>query len=282
MPSDRSQDDGVARHSSRPSCFVIAPLGADKSATRRGTDGLIDVVIRPVLSSLGYETVCAHQIAIPGSITGQVIEHLLGDQIVVANVTGLNPNVMYELGVRHAARLPVVTLAEEGTDLPFDVADERTLFFVNDMAGVEELRPRLQEAVLSAVKEKEPDNPVYRAWKSAILKSTMSSGSPERAMFERLEAIESMLRTLTAEHLLPRRKGVAVAVSGEQESVGAFLRELRTRNGNIGGGEAAATESGASVELWVSTPEQMHAVREIAQSHCVMVDAPDQFRSRGR
>lgn len=68
---------------------------------------------------------------------------------------------MYELAVRHAARLPVIVLAQKGTDLPFDVADERTLFFAHDMAGVEELKLRLSEAVTAAEQDLNPDNPVY-------------------------------------------------------------------------------------------------------------------------
>ena len=136
----------------------------------------------------------AHRIDTPGSITGQVIEHILVDELVIVNLTDLNPNVMYELAVRHSARLPVISLAEEGKILPFDISDERTIFYVDDMAGVNKLAPNLEKMVQEALEDTEPDNPVYRAAKNKVMKEMHPQGDFQSYVLQRLDRFESMLQ----------------------------------------------------------------------------------------
>lgn len=175
-------------------CFIVTPIGKDGTEVRRAADGLIDSVIEPVCKSLGLEMFVAHRIDTPGSITGQVIEHLLNDDLVIANLTTLNPNVMYELAVRHAARLPVVSLAEEGTALPFDISDERTIFYIDDMAGAKKLIPALEKMAAEAIADLEPDNPVYRAAKNKVMKDLQPQGDYQSYILERMDRFESLLQ----------------------------------------------------------------------------------------
>ncbi|MBL4585789.1 MAG: hypothetical protein JKX84_01830 [Flavobacteriales bacterium] len=170
-------------------CFIISPLGSEKSDTRRKADGLIDSAIRPVLSKLGFEVKAPHDIAASGSITKQVIELLLEAELVIANLSELNPNVMYELAVRHAKRLPVVSLAENGTKLPFDIADQRTIFYDNDMFGAETLKPQLRKAVEEALTDSEPDNPIYRVIEHQVLKSVEPESDAQAVILKYLDEL---------------------------------------------------------------------------------------------
>jgi hypothetical protein len=187
-------------------CFIISPLGSENSEIRRKADGIIKSVFEPVLDELGFESIAPHEISESGSITRQVIEHLLDDDLVIANLTTLNPNVMYELAVRHAKRLPVVVVAEKPIDLPFDIATERTLLYDNDMAGVEELKPKLKQAIKVALKDDEPDNPIYRVLeKKSILKNIEIPNDLNKYLINKFDDLSSKIDNIIYEKSKPSK-----------------------------------------------------------------------------
>ena len=108
-------------------CFVIAPIGEPDSDTRKRSDQVLKHVIEPPCQERGYNVVRADKTSQPGLITTQVIDKLLKAELVVADLTEHNPNVFYELAVRHAAQKPIIHLIEDGESIPFDVADFRTI-----------------------------------------------------------------------------------------------------------------------------------------------------------
>ena len=68
-------------------CFIITPIGDDTDPIRRHIEGIIDAALRPALEDK-YD-------------------------LVVANLTNRNPNVMYELALRHSLGKPVIMMHVE-------------------------------------------------------------------------------------------------------------------------------------------------------------------------
>ncbi|MGV3561562.1 hypothetical protein [Larkinella arboricola] len=185
----------------KKTCFVASPIGSGSSEIRRAADGLIDSVLKPVLEELNYEVIAPHRIDGPGSITNQIIEYLLNCDLVIANLTRTNPNVMYELAVRHGIGKPVISIAEEGTILPFDIAAERTIPYSNDMAGVQELKKALKAAILGITDAKTIDNPIYRVLEKQSLYESIKGKTPDDSfqlfVVDRLQELTDQISKIT-------------------------------------------------------------------------------------
>lgn len=156
-------------------CFIITPIGDENTTIRRHIDGMIDGVIFPILERKGYKMEVAHRITTPGSINKQVISKIYSADLVIANLTELNPNVMYELAFRHATKKPVIMIMERGEKrLPFDVNSERTIFYENDFQGAIDLKERILNTIDTIEQSySDIDNPIYTALESISEKETV-------------------------------------------------------------------------------------------------------------
>lgn len=110
-------------------CFYVTPIGDEDSEARRHADVFLANIVEPAIESLGrgFTVVRADHIDRPGMITAQVIEHVFRSALVVADLSFHNPNVFYELALRHASGKPTVLISRTADPLPFDVAEFRTV-----------------------------------------------------------------------------------------------------------------------------------------------------------
>lgn len=133
--------------------FVIGPIGdkdaEDGSAARLAYEEGIQVfedVIAPACTAFGLEASRADMISRSGEIPEQIFRQLRDSPVVIADLTGANPNVMYELGLRHTTGRVTIQIGEKGR-LPFDVAAIRTIMFKRTEAGLVQARKDLSKAL---------------------------------------------------------------------------------------------------------------------------------------
>lgn len=130
----------------RKTCFIITPIGDELTPIRRHIEGIIDAAIIPAIKNEFVINV-AHRLYETGSITKQIISEIYKSDLVIANITDRNPNVMYELAFRHCLGKPVITIASDKTILPADIICERTIFYKNDAKGTLELTEELKKYI---------------------------------------------------------------------------------------------------------------------------------------
>ncbi len=109
-------------------CFVISQIGQENSEERKKADRIYTFIKRACEQS-GYKAVRADEIEKPGFINSQIIAELFDADLVIADLTGYNPNVFYELAVRHYSDMPVIHLMEKPNQIPFDVAGNRAIYY---------------------------------------------------------------------------------------------------------------------------------------------------------
>ena len=117
-------------------CFVLSPIGSEDSSIRKQADEVFSRIIMPAAKICGYEAKRADHISSSGIITSDIVQHIIRAEMVIADLTGHNPNVFYELAVRHMLRKPVVQIIRKPQSIPFDLTQIRTVFYTTDTNGI--------------------------------------------------------------------------------------------------------------------------------------------------
>lgn len=159
----------------KPFCFVIMPFGGGEEyeGGKKESDYVFHEVIKPaVIKAMGQgdennvrilREVEKHT---PGNIPADIIKNLAQADVVIADLTGRNPNVYLELGIRYTFKNSgTVLMMQKGGKLPFNIGHMRSVFYSTKRwdtnTGSEELSSALTEMYRLIENEKYPgDSPV--------------------------------------------------------------------------------------------------------------------------
>jgi hypothetical protein len=135
------------------SCFVMMPFAEPLG-------GYYATVYQPAIEKAKLKPVRADaEIFGTGKIIDQIWAGIHSARVLVAELTGRNPNVLYELGLAHALRKPVVLVSSNEDDVPFDVRHVRVIYYdVRDPFWGTKLIDKVAENILSALKN--PDEAI--------------------------------------------------------------------------------------------------------------------------
>lgn len=142
------------------SCFVVMPFNPLFQSEYEN-------IIQPALTELDIECIRGDEIYSKQRIMDDIWASIRSCRFVLAELTGRNPNVLYEIGLAHAIGKPVIVITRNGDDVPFDLKDLRYLFYdVNDPFWGENLKKGIQSLV-----KKVMENPDLEKYLEGITKS---------------------------------------------------------------------------------------------------------------
>lgn len=143
-------------------CFIVTAIGESGTETRDRADEVFSYLIAPVCEELGYKPVRVDQVDAVDNINETIINYLKTAPMVVADMTGHNPNAFYELGFRQAKELPLVPIIQAGNGLPFDVISQRTVFYNLSVGKIEQSKRELKAKMKSFENFEMPENRAER------------------------------------------------------------------------------------------------------------------------
>ena len=139
---------------SKKTCLVISPIGQQGSDIRKQADDVFELLIAPALRPFGFDVIRSDRIAGIEKISDQIINYIQTAELCIADLTGHNPNVFYELGRRHETAKPCIQIIKLGGAIPFDVADMRTVEYdLDDVRAARDSQNQLERFIDAVERE---------------------------------------------------------------------------------------------------------------------------------
>ncbi|MFN8383654.1 MAG: macro domain-containing protein [Anaerolineales bacterium] len=146
-------------------CFVIMPFGEKKDIDGQpiNFDVIYKDFIKDSVEELKIKCIRCDEIAEAGWIHSKMFEYIFNADVAVVDITSLNPNVFYELGIRHALKKSVTVLIRKaGTPTPFNIQGFQMLEYKpDDPQNLESGKQKIREFIKNGIAGQVLDSPIY-------------------------------------------------------------------------------------------------------------------------
>jgi hypothetical protein len=197
----------------RPTCYISMPFGRKQLADGQEVnfESVYAHGIRPAVEMAGMTPTRADALVTRGSIMKAVFEMIFESDVMIADVTGANANVLYELGMRHAIAPQTTIIIRAGNvQLPFDIAHLHSMEYqveAGELRDAERLHEQLYRVLEQRSQQKHVDSPFYEYFPE--LATTMPRKAAERRTRAERKPAEALRELLLEARRLPTANAIA-------------------------------------------------------------------------
>ena len=202
--------------------FIIMQVAAKDSPERKRADEIYNFIVVPAVKDAGLEPYRADLDLSPGAITPKMLLELLSARVVIADLTGRNPNVFYELGITHSFARPLISIADSSDSLPFDAKDERVIELGEYVASGltyaqgEQAKSSLQESLkIVLADDYSPPSPLREVAANRSVDQLAPENPIAAEMAQFRETLEDIRKSVAPRVSIPRSLQVDIAALRE-------------------------------------------------------------------
>lgn len=200
------------------SCFVLMPFSEPFNTYYKS-------IIKPAVNNAKLDSLRGDSLFRSSPIMADIWHMIQEAKVLVAELTGKNPNVFYELGLAHAIGKPVVLLSETIEDVPFDLQSLRVIIYdKNDPSWGNKLKLRLTKSIKETLSTPVDSVP-------QMFRKTVKSQAPvDPGLVSRVSALERRIFLWEREGVVFQNDFLDVSSIAKQNVLDAFLNIKNSRD----------------------------------------------------
>jgi len=204
-------------------CFVIMPFGQKENVDGEiiNFDDIYTSLIKPAIEALNIKCTRCDEISEAGWIHARMFENIYESELAVVDITSLNPNVFYELGIRHTlVKAVTVIIRKRGTRMPYNIQGLQILEYDYDpenLDSLEKSKERISEIIRNSMRGQKNDSPVYEVLDIAVVSPIKILKKTKTFAYQLQSAPQKKICLITGD--IQNVKGIDIWVNSENTNM---------------------------------------------------------------